>query len=59
MQLGFGNLSPYDNYQLEFSPIAGGVWTNFALPFIPTSNVSTQSVIVSGSAGFFRLKYLP
>ena len=54
MQLGFGGLSPYDNYQPEFTPIAGGVWTNFAMPFVPTSNVSTQEVVVTGNAGFFR-----
>jgi len=29
MQLGFGNLSPYDNYQLQFTATAGGVWTDF------------------------------
>jgi hypothetical protein len=59
LQLGLSGLSPYDTYQLEFTPIAGGVWSNFALPFIPTSTVSTQTVIVTGNAGFFRVKYVP
>ena len=59
MQLGLGSLSPYDNYQLEFAPAAGGVWTNFAMPFIPTSAASTQDVIVTGTAGFFRVRYVP
>jgi hypothetical protein len=59
MQLGFGNLSPYDNYQLQFTPLAGGTWTNIDLPFLPTSNLSTQEVVVSGNAGFFRVQYAP
>jgi hypothetical protein len=58
-QLGLGGLSPYDNYQLEFAPTGRGAWSNFALPFLPTSTVSTQDVIVTGEAGFFRLKYVP
>jgi hypothetical protein len=59
MQLQFAGLSPYDDYQLQFTPIAGGVWTNFAMPFTPTYTVSTQNVIVTGNAGFFRVKYVP
>ena len=59
MQLGMAALSPYDNYQLQFAPVAGGLWTNFAMPFSPTSTVSTQDVIVTGNAGYFRVKYLP
>jgi hypothetical protein len=58
-QLGIGGLSPYDNYQLQFTPVPGGVWTNFALPFISTTGVSTQNVVVSGNTGFFRVKYVP
>ena len=58
-QVGMGRLSPYDNYQLEFTPIPAGVWTNFALPFIPTTTVSTQDVIVNGQRGLFRVKYVP
>jgi hypothetical protein len=58
-QLGFGRLSPYDNYQLEFAPIAGGVWSNFALPFVPTATVSTQDVVTSGQTGFFRVRHEP
>jgi len=58
-QLGFGRLSPYDNYQLEFTPVVGGAWSNFAWPFIPTSTVSTQDVITSGQSGFFRVRHEP
>ena len=59
MELDLGSLWPYGNYQLEFSPVAGGVWSNLGLPFTSTSSTSTQSVNVSGNAGFFRLAYVP
>jgi hypothetical protein len=59
MELDLGSLWPYGNYQLEFSPVAGGVWSNLGLPFTPTSSTSTQYVNVSGNAGFFRLAYVP
>jgi uncharacterized repeat protein (TIGR03803 family) len=59
MELDLGSLSPYGNYQLEFSAAAGGVWSNLGLPFTPTSSTSTQYVNVSGDAGFFRVEYVP
>jgi hypothetical protein len=59
MELECGSLSPYDNYQLEFTPLVGGTWNNLGLPFTPTSATSIQSVNVSGNAGFFRLRYVP
>ena len=59
MELDFGSLSPYDNYQLEFTPVAGGAWSNLGIPFTPTSAASTQYVNASGSAGFFRVEYAP
>jgi hypothetical protein len=59
MELDFGSLSPYDNYQLEFTPVAGGAWSNLGIPFTPTSTTSTQYVNVSGNAGFFRVRYVP
>ena len=54
-----GSLSPYDNYQLQFTPAAGGVWTNLGVPFTPTSTTSTQYLNVRGAAGFFRAVYVP
>jgi hypothetical protein len=59
MALDLGSLSPYDNYQLEFAPVLGGVWTNFGLPFTPSATTSTQYVNVRGNAGFFRASYVP
>jgi hypothetical protein len=55
LELNLANLSPYENYQLQFSPVAGGTWTNFGTPFSPTATRSTQYVNASGNVGFFRL----
>ncbi|MCX6924533.1 MAG: hypothetical protein NT154_15160, partial [Verrucomicrobia bacterium] len=59
VQLDLASLSPYDNYQLELSSVAGGIWTNVGLPFIPTGSTSTQYFNGSGNVGFFRVKHLP
>jgi hypothetical protein len=59
MKLDLGSLSPYDNYQLEFGPFAGGSWSNLGIPFIPTSASNTQRITVNGNAGFFRVRYVP
>jgi len=59
MELDIGNLYPYDNYQLEFAPVAGGAWSNLGIPFTPTSTTDTQHVDAGGDAGFFQVKYLP
>jgi hypothetical protein len=57
--LALGNLLPYDNYQLEFTPVVGVAWSNLGSTFTPTSSTTTQNINVSGNAGFFRVKYLP
>jgi len=59
MKLDSESLSPYDNYQLEFTPVAGGAWSTLGNPFTPTSTTSTQYLNVSGTAGFFRMNYVP
>jgi len=59
MKLDLGRLSPYDNYQLEFAPVAGGTWSNFDIPFTPTSTTNTQYINVTGELGFFRVRYAP
>ncbi len=58
MRLDFDNLSPYDNYQIEFAPVAGGAWNSLGAPFMPTATSNTQDVNVSGAAGLFRAHYL-
>ena len=59
MELSFAGLSPYDNYQLQYSPAVNGSWTDFATPFTCTSSTTTQYVNVSGRIGFLRVKYVP
>ena len=59
MELNFSDLSPYDNYQLEFSPVATGTWTNLGAPFVPTATTNTQYANGVGNLGFFRVKHLP
>jgi hypothetical protein len=57
MELNLSNLSPYENYQLEFSPVVTGPWTNLSLPFVPTATTNIQYTPGTGSAGFFRVRY--
>jgi len=59
MQLPFASLSPYDNYQLQFTPVANGAWSNLGSPFTPTSATYSLYINVSGDAGFYRLLYVP
>lgn len=59
MKLDLNELSAYDNYLLQFEPQLAGPWTNWPGLFVPTAITNTQYVIVSNSAGFFRLVYSP
>jgi hypothetical protein len=59
IELNFANLSPYDQYQLEFSPAATAPWTNLGSPFVPTATTSIQYVSGTGNAGFLRVEHLP
>jgi hypothetical protein len=59
MKLDFVRLAPYDDYQVEFSPVPVGAWSNLGVPFTPTSDTNTQYLSVTGEAGFFRAKHLP
>ena len=59
VKLDLGSLAPYDNYQLEFSPVLGGAWSNLSSPLTPAATTTTQYINVSGNAGFFRVSYLP
>lgn len=59
MELDLGQLSPYDNYQLEFTPVVGAAWSNLGSTLTPTSTTNTQYVNVSGNGGFFRAMYVP
>ncbi len=59
IQLDFGHLAPYNNYQIEFSPVAAGTWTIVGTYFIPTAATNTQFINATGKVGFFRVKYVP
>ncbi len=59
MELNLSDLSPYENYQVEFAPAAGGVWSDLGIPFTTPSTMNTQYINVSGSAGCFRVRYAP
>ena len=58
MELDLANLSPYDNYQLQFTPDIGEAWNSMGGVFSPTDVTNTQYVFVTNSVGFFRLQYL-
>jgi hypothetical protein len=57
MELDLLNLSPYDNYQVQFTPVLGTAWTNFGSLFTPKSTIDTLEANIVGSAGFFRVQY--
>ncbi len=59
IRLDFTNLSPYDNYQLEFTATAGGAWTNLGAPFVPTGASNTQYADGVGNTGFLRVRHDP
>jgi hypothetical protein len=59
MQVNSTNLIPYYSYQLEFTPNLPAGWTNWdGGLFTPSVATNAQFLIISNSAGFFRLKYL-
>ena len=58
LELNFGNLSPYGNYQLEFAPTARGAWTNLGGTFTPASAGNTQYLPATGVMGFFRVRFV-
>ena len=59
MRLDAANLSPYDNYQLQFAPVPGGVWGNWGDLFSSTSTTNTQYLFITNGIEFFRLQYVP
>jgi len=59
LELNLASLSPYDNYQLEFTPVPGGTWTNLGSVFTPTAATDTQYVNTIGNVGFLRARYVP
>jgi hypothetical protein len=59
MKIHLESLSPYDNYQLEFTTFADGTWSNSGTLLTPTSAATTLYINVAGNAGFFRVRHMP
>ena len=54
------NLSPYDNYQLQFESALGGGWSNLSNGlFTPPGLTNSQFYLINNTNGFFRLQHLP
>jgi hypothetical protein len=60
MQINSTNLAPYDNYQIQFTPVIGGTWGNWNdLLFTTTDVTNSQFLFITNGTGFFRLLYEP
>jgi hypothetical protein len=54
------NLSPYDNYQLQFVPALGSPWSNLTGGlFSPPGLTNSQYYLITNGNTFFRLQHLP
>jgi hypothetical protein len=60
MRLDSANLSPYDNYQIQFTPTLSRAWANWnGGLFRPTDVTTSQYLFITNGVGFFRLQYVP
>ena len=60
MRVDSASLAPYDNYQIQFTPVLGETWENWnGGLFSPTEVTNSQYLFVTNAAGFFRLGYVP
>jgi Concanavalin A-like lectin/glucanases superfamily len=59
LQLNSSGLIPYGTYQLQYQSALGTPWQNWGSSFISTNPVNSQSVLMTNSAGFFRMEYVP
>jgi hypothetical protein len=60
MRVDSTNLSPYDNYQVQFKPDIARVWANWIGGlFSPTDVTNSQYLFITNGVGFFRLQYVP
>ncbi len=60
MRVDSSNLAPYDNYQIQFTPVLGATWGNWnGGLFTPTDVTNSQYLLVTNAAGFFRLLSVP
>ncbi len=60
MRMDSKNLSPFDNYQIQFLPTLGGTWENWnGGLFSPTAVTNSQYLFITDDAAFFRLQHVP
>ncbi len=60
MRMDSKNLSPYDNYQIQFTPALDGAWLSWdGGLFSPTGVTNSQYLFITNGIGFFRLQYVP
>ncbi|MGA2248832.1 MAG: LamG domain-containing protein [Verrucomicrobiota bacterium] len=60
MQVNSASLAPYDNYQIQFTPMLGGSWVNWnGGLFMPTAATNSQFLFITNNVGFFRLEFVP
>ena len=59
MRLDASNLTPYNNYQIQFTPALNGTWENWAAGLFSTTTASsTQYLFITNNTGFFQLQYV-
>ncbi|MGA2248659.1 MAG: hypothetical protein ABSH48_27200, partial [Verrucomicrobiota bacterium] len=60
MRVDSASLAPYDNYQIQFTPVLGESWANWIDGlFTPTAATNSQYIFITNGAGFFRVQYAP
>ena len=60
LRVDAANLTPYGNYQLQFTPDMAAGWTNWeGGGFSATGVTNSQCLVITNQAGFFRLQYAP
>lgn len=60
MRVDSAGLAPYDNYQIQFTPVIGGTWGNWdGGLFTPVAVTNSKFLFITNGIGFFRLQYEP
>ena len=60
MRVDSRNLTPYDNYQVQFKPGLGGAWGNWDGGLFTTAGgTNSQYLFITNGPGLFRLQYVP
>jgi hypothetical protein len=60
LRVDSSGLAPYDNYQIQFTPVLSAPWGNLnGGLFVPTDVTNSQYLFVTNASGFFRIEYLP